>query len=199
MSKHLPLLNTYPDAEAQLDSYVQWLTTAGIERGLIGPREADRMWERHIANCAAVAELIPSDDDVFDVGSGAGLPGLVLAIVRPDLRMTVIEPLQRRCDFLTEVVADLNLPVRVLRGRAQDFKGESAKTVTSRAVAPLGKLLTWCAPLTKPGGQVLAMKGSSAEREISQAHQELAGRQAEILECGQGFVVPATTVVRVRF
>ncbi len=197
--KHHPLLLVYPEAEAKLTEYVRWLSTAGIERGLMGPREADRMWERHIANCAAVADLIPQGDSVCDVGSGAGLPGLVLAIVRPDLKVTLIEPLQRRCDFLNEVIADLDLPVKVLRGRAQEFKGHTFKTVTSRAVAPLGKLLTWCAPLTSQGGQIVAMKGSSALQEIQDASAEIGHRSVDVVECGTAFVEPPTTVVRVHF
>ena len=189
----------YPEAVAGLTSYAEWLLSAGVERGLIGPRETERIWERHIANCAAMAELIPSTADVIDIGSGAGLPGLVLAIVRPDIQVTLIEPLQRRCDFLNEVLADLGIGdrVEVLRGRAQDVSVNKAEVVTARAVAPLNKLLTWALPLVAPGGQILAMKGSSAPTEIEAAAKVLKHRQAEILLCGKGLVDPLTTVVRV--
>ena len=193
------VIAAFPQAEDALHSYAHWLVTAGVERGIIGPREADRIWERHISNCAAMAELLPQDAHIVDIGSGAGLPGLVLAIVRPDIKVTLIEPLQRRCDFLNEVINDVNIAdrVTVVRARAQDSKGINADVVTARAVAPLAKLLTWALPLTKKGGEVLAMKGSSAEQEIIAAENVLAGRKAEIVRCGQGIVEPLTTIVRV--
>lgn len=193
------VIAAFPQAENALHSYAQWLITAGVERGIIGPREADRVWDRHISNCAAMAELLPQDSHIVDIGSGAGLPGLVLGIVRPDIKVTLIEPLQRRCDFLNEVINDLGIAdrVKVVRGRAQDSKGINADVVTARAVAPLGKLLTWALPLTRKGGEVLAMKGASAEQEILAAESVLSGRNAEIVRCGQGIVEPLTTVVRV--
>jgi 16S rRNA (guanine527-N7)-methyltransferase len=150
--------------------YVDMLATAGVERGLIGPREAPRLWERHIFNCAAAAAAFGPDGRVADVGSGAGLPGLVLALARPDLDVTLIEPLLRRTTFLSEVVADLGLSnVTVLRSRAEDVDAGVAgfDAVTSRAVAPLPKLVGWCLPLTRPGGLVLAMKGASADTELA--------------------------------
>ncbi len=198
MSREL-LLAKYPESFAGLTSYAHWLATAGVERGLIGPRETERIWDRHIANCAAMAELIPANARVIDIGSGAGLPGLVLGIVRPDIHVTLIEPLQRRCDFLNEVIADLELGqrVEVTRGRAQDVSVAKADVVTARAVAPLNKLLTWALPLVAPGGQVLAMKGSSAPTEIEEAASVLKNRNAEIILCGQDLVDPMTTVVRV--
>lgn len=193
------VIAAFPQAESALRAYAHWLSNDGVERGIIGPREADRVWDRHISNCAAMAELLPQDSQIVDIGSGAGLPGLVLAIVRPDVKVTLIEPLQRRCDFLNEVISDLKITdrVKVLRGRAQDFKGINADVVTARAVAPLAKLLTWALPLTKKGGEVLAMKGASAEQEIIAAKSVLSGRKAEILRCGQAIVEPLTTVVRV--
>ena len=191
------LLEAFPHAVAQLQGYAHWLATAGVERGLIGPRETERIWDRHIANCAAIAELIPQGARVIDIGSGAGLPGMVLAIVRPDLDVVLVEPLQRRCDFLSEVAADLALGVQVVRGRAESVTLAPADVVTARAVAPLDRLLGWALPLVAPGGQVLAMKGSSAGQEIEQAAAALQGRQAEVVTCGQGLVEPATTVVRV--
>lgn len=193
------ITEAYPDAAENLTRFAHWLTGAGIERGFLGPREVDRIWDRHIANCAVVEELIPPNSKVFDIGSGAGLPGLVLAIVRPDITIGLIEPLMRRSEFLKEVVADLGISqqVTVMRGRAEELKGHTAPVITARAVAPLGKLLTWSLPLTSKGGQILAMKGSSAAAEIAEASDILKGRKAEIVLCGQGIVDPQTTVVRV--
>ena len=193
------LFAQFPEAVSGLERYAEWLATAGVERGLIGPRETERIWDRHIANCAALAELIPTNTDVIDIGSGAGLPGLVLAIVRPDIRVTLIEPLQRRCDFLNEAISDLQIGerVEVLRGRAQDVSTKKAQVVTARAVAPLNKLLIWALPLVTPGGQILAMKGSSAPTEIAEAATVLKNRTAEVVFCGQGLVDQLTTVVRV--
>ena len=189
----------YPEAADSLARFAAWLAGAGVERGFLGPREVDRIWDRHIGNCAVVEELIPVNSKVFDIGSGAGLPGVVLAIVRPDISMGLIEPLMRRSEFLTEVVTDLGLSdrVTVMRGRAEELKGQTAQIVTARAVAPLGKLLTWALPLTAKNGQILAMKGSSAATEIVDAKDMLQGRNAEIVLCGQNIVDPLTTVVRV--
>jgi 16S rRNA (guanine527-N7)-methyltransferase len=193
------ITEVYPNAAENLTRFANWLTGAGIERGFLGPREVDRIWDRHIANCAVVEELIPEGSKVFDIGSGAGLPGLVLAIVRPDITIGLIEPLMRRSEFLNEVVADLGISnqVTVIRGRAEELKGQTAPVVTARAVAPLGKLLSWSLPLTTKGGQILAMKGSSAATEITDAKDILNGRKAEIVLCGEGIVDPQTTVVRV--
>ncbi len=194
-----PIIEAYPEAAENLTRFAAWLAGAGVERGFLGPREVDRIWDRHIANCAVVEELIPENSRVFDIGSGAGLPGLVLAIVRPDIQIGLIEPLMRRSQFLEEVIIDLGITnrVKVIRGRAEELKGQSAPVVTARAVAPLGKLLTWALPLTAKGGQILALKGSSAATEIANAADILKGRKAEILLCGQGLVDPQTTVVRV--
>lgn len=194
-----PIIEAYPAEAENLTRFAAWLAGAGVERGFLGPREVDRIWDRHIANCAVVEELIPENSRVFDIGSGAGLPGVVLAIVRPDIQMGLIEPLMRRSQFLEEVIADLGITkqVTVIRGRAEELKGQSAPVVTARAVAPLGKLLTWALPLTSKDGQILALKGSSAATEIADAAEILKGRKAEILLCGQGLVDPQTTVVRV--
>ena len=193
------IIAAYPEAADGLARFAAWLAGAGVERGFLGPREVDRIWDRHIGNCAVVEELIPVNSKVFDIGSGAGLPGVVLAIVRPDISMGLIEPLMRRSEFLTEVVTDLGLSdrVTVMRGRAEELKGQTAQIVTARAVAPLGKLLTWALPLTAKNGQILAMKGSSAATEIVDAKDMLQGRNAEIVLCGQNIVDPLTTVVRV--
>ena len=193
------ITEVYPDAAENLARFANWLAGAGVERGFLGPREVDRIWDRHIANCAVIEQLIPQNSKVFDIGSGAGLPGLVLAIVRPDIRVGLIEPLMRRSEFLSEVAIDLGITkqVTVMRGRAEELKGQTAPIVTARAVAPLGKLLSWALPLTTKGGQILAMKGSSAATEIVGASEILNGRRAEIILCGLGIVDPQTTVVRV--
>lgn len=193
------ITEVYPDAAKNLTRFADWLAGAAVERGFIGPREVDRIWDRHISNCAVIEVLIPQNSKVFDIGSGAGLPGLVLAIVRPDITIGLIEPLMRRSEFLTEVATDLGITdrVTVMRGRAEELKGHTAPIVTARAVAPLGKLLTWSLPLTAKGGQILAIKGSSAATEIADATEILNARKAEIILCGEGIVDPQTTVVRV--
>jgi 16S rRNA (guanine527-N7)-methyltransferase len=188
-----------------LRRYAEWLAGAGTIRGLMGPREVPRLWERHILNSVALAELLPLKTRLVDIGSGAGLPGLAVACVRPDLQVDLIESLQRRADFLLEVVADLDLVdrVRVIRGRAEDAAvidtvGSSPFT-TARAVAPLDKLVRWSFPLLQPGGTLLAMKGSTAEEEIA-THRPLLKRLrvevCEVVECGVGLVEPPTRVVR---
>ena len=187
----------FSTALPQAEQYAHLLATEGTLRGLIGPRESERLWERHLLNCAALAEVVPEDALVGDVGSGAGLPGLVLAIARPDVQVTLVEPLLRRTSFLEEVVTTLGLDnVEVLRARAEAVHGSrSFDLVTSRAVAPLPRLLGWCMPLVRPWGAMVAMKGSSAEREIAEAAPELArwGCSApEVLTVGT--VSPATLV-----
>ena len=156
---------------ALAERFVELLATAGVERGLIGPREAPRLWDRHVLNCLAIAGAVPLGSSVADLGSGAGLPGLVLAIGRPDLRVTLVEPLQRRTVFLDEVVDELALgQVRVLRRRAEELHGvDRFDVVTARALAPLSRLLGWAMPLVAPHGELVAMKGSSAAREIEEA------------------------------
>ena len=146
-------------------------------RGLIGPREAPRLWDRHLLNCAVLGEVVPRGVAVADVGSGAGLPGLVLAIARPDLRVTLVEPLLRRTRFLDEVVDLLGLQaqVEVLRGRAEELAdGRTFDVVTARAVAPLERLARWCLPLVAPGGELVAMKGASAPAEVVEAGPDAA-------------------------
>jgi 16S rRNA (guanine527-N7)-methyltransferase len=183
--------------------YAELLAGRGVDRGLLGPREADRVWDRHLLNCAVLGELVPRRATVIDVGSGAGLPGLALALARPDLTVELVEPLLRRASFLTEVVAELGLitTVTVTRARAEELAGaRRADLVTARAVAPLPKLVSWCLPLTRPGGSLLALKGSSAAEELAAAAPDLprAGAQAwSVLSCGHGVVAPPTTVVRI--
>ena len=153
------------------ERYAALLATEGVVRGLIGPREAPRLWDRHLLNCAVLGELLPEDATVCDIGSGAGLPGLVLAVARPDLTITLVEPLLRRTTFLTEVVEQLELAnVEVVRARADALHGARRfEVVTSRAVAPLERLLGWSMPLVAPEGALVAMKGSSVGEEIRQA------------------------------
>lgn len=184
------------------EAYAGWLAGAGTVRGLIGPREVPRLWARHLLNCAVLGEAVPTGATVCDIGSGAGLPGLVLAIARPDLRLTLVEPLLRRTTFLDEVVADLGLDsVEVVRGRAVDLHGTRRfDVVTSRAVAPLARLLGWSMPLVKAGGALVAMKGSSVEEEISVATRtwgDYGWAAPELLRLGAGLVSPPTLVVRV--
>lgn len=189
----------FGDHYALISRYVDILGSRGIEWGLIGPREADRLWDRHVLNSVALAELVSEGLSVADVGSGAGLPGLPLAILRPDLDVTLIEPLLRRHTFLTEVVTELGLEDRVMvvRSRAEDHRGQF-DVVTARAVAPLTKLITWCAPLKRHEGQILALKGSSAQDEIAAAGQQLRHHRlkAEILSARALPSAEPTTVVR---
>jgi 16S rRNA (guanine527-N7)-methyltransferase len=185
--------------------YAELLAGDGTVRGLIGPREVPRLWERHLINCAVLAELIPDEAAVCDIGTGAGLPGIVLAIARPDLQVTLVEPLLRRTSFLEEVVAELGLTrCEVRRARADALHGVATyEVVTSRAVAPLPKLVAWSLPLVAPGGAVLAMKGSRAQEEVAEAAKtlrRLGCAPAEVLEIGAGppaFLDHPTTVVRV--
>ena len=176
------------------------LATRGVERGLLGPREVPRLWDRHLLNCAVVAELIePRRGTLLDLGSGAGLPGLVLAMLLPETAVTLLEPMQRRCRFLTEAVTELGLAnVSVLRGRAEDVTVRT-DVVTARAVAPLPRLAELAIGLVRPGGMVLAIKGRTAQEELTAARpvlRRIGARGAEVVQAGQGKVVPATTVVR---
>lgn len=190
-------------------AYAGLLVTDGVVRGLIGPREAPRIWDRHLLNCAAVAERIPSGATVLDVGSGAGLPGLVLAVARPDLSVTLVEPLARRTAFLVEAVAQLDLAasVQVVRGRAEEMaSGDggvgplTGDVVTARAVAPLDRLARWCLPLAVPGGRLVALKGTSAAEEVAEHSvvvDRLGGGVPEVHHCGVGVVEPPTTVIEI--
>ena len=182
--------------------YAEHLATTGVEWGLVGPREASRVWERHVLNCAVVADLVPPAARVLDIGSGAGLPGIPLALARPDLRVVLVEPLARRVEWLRMVLADLELPVEVERGRAEDTpirrRWEGADVVTSRAVAPLHRLAAWCLPLVRPGGMMLAVKGMSAPAEVERDTRAVAasgGGIPRIETCGVGIVDPPSTVV----
>lgn len=199
-----------PDAAATVfaarldlaDRFVEHLATTAVEWGLIGPREVPRLWTRHVLNCAVLAELIPTGAHVVDVGSGAGLPGLALAVARPDLRLTLVEPLERRVTWLRRVADDLGLDVDVRRARAEELAGElHAPVVTARAVAPLRRLAGWGLPLTEPDGQLLAIKGQSAAVELERsvgALRTLGAVGWEVIRCGEALLEVPTTVVRVR-
>ena len=185
-----------------VERYAELLATEGVVRGLIGPREAPRLWERHLLNCGVLAGLVPAGSRVCDIGSGAGLPGLVLAIARPDLDVTLVEPLLRRTTFLTEVVEELGLDtVHVVRGRAESLHGERTfDVVTSRAVAPLERLLAWSMPLVAPHGALVAMKGSSVQDEIDEAATVLHRFRCappEVLLLGEDVLEQPTHALRV--
>jgi len=199
------LSERFPAAADGLIRYGEWLATAGIERGLLGPREVPRLWQRHLLNCAVIAEVFEPEARIVDIGSGAGLPGVAVALVRPDLRFELVESLQRRTEFLHEVVEDLGLGdrIRVVRGRAEDRpvveKVGRADYVTARAVAPLDRLVRWSFPLLARGGRLAAMKGSSVEAELVEHAATLRRLGAETLgvtECGVGIVEPPARVLQ---
>jgi 16S rRNA (guanine527-N7)-methyltransferase len=185
--------------------YAAILAGAGVERGLIGPREVDRLWDRHLLNSVAVAELLESGARVADIGSGAGLPGIPLALARPDLRMTLVEPLLRRSEFLREVAEELEIDLTIVRGRAEDVAvreqvGEM-DAVVSRAVASLDKLTKWSLPLLRAKGQMLAMKGERAEdemREHRRVMESLGAIDVRVRICGADYLDPPATVVVAR-
>lgn len=195
----------FGDRYAAAERYVAMLAGPGVTRGLIGPREAERLWERHMLNSAVLGELVPDGEHILDVGSGAGLPGIPLALARPDLTVVLLESMTRRTVWLQEVVSELELPVRVHHGRVED-PGVRARlggwdVVTARAVAPLGRLASWCLPLLNPAGRLLAIKGDRASEEVARdavAVRSAGGETIEIVQCGGAVVRPPTTVVVVR-
>jgi 16S rRNA (guanine527-N7)-methyltransferase len=160
------LLAYFGENQGKIQTFATLLKTTGIEHGLIGPKEGDRIWERHIANCIPITTIIPNGVRLADIGSGAGLPGVVIALARPDLKVTLIEPLQRRVDFLNQVIAELELPTKVVRGRAEAVKMQF-EVVTARAVAPLEKLIQISWHMIPKGGCLLAIKGESATEELA--------------------------------
>lgn len=210
--KHGPV-PAAPDAAARVfgerletaQRYAAILAGAGVEWGLIGPREVDRLWDRHILNSSALGELLAPDERIADIGSGAGLPGIPLAMARPDIHVTLIEPLLRRSEFLREAVEELALDVTVVRGRAEDPEVRKAvgelDAVTSRAVASLDKLTRWSMPLLRVDGRMLALKGERAEAEIEEHRRVMASLgavDARVVKCGVNYLNPPVTVVAVR-
>ncbi|KAB8196409.1 16S rRNA (guanine(527)-N(7))-methyltransferase RsmG [Nonomuraea phyllanthi] len=190
------------EAWDRANAFAELLAGPGVVRGLLGPREVPRIWDRHLLNCAVVAEVVPPEVRLVDIGSGAGLPGLVLAIVRQDITVTLLEPLLRRTVFLEECVEALKLDnVEVLRGRAEELAGKREFDVASaRAVAPLDRLLKWAMPLLREGGELIAMKGERAAEELAEAEPQLRAsgtRSAELVTVGHGKVEPPATLVRV--
>ena len=182
--------------------YADLLAGPGVERGLIGPREVDRIWERHILNSAVTVELFAEGELIVDIGSGAGLPGIPIAIARPDLKVLLVEPMLRRTEFLQMVAQEIGLHVDVIRGRAEDVMVREqvgvADAAVSRAVASLEKLARWSLPLLRPGGRMLALKGDRAGAELEESRRKLLGLGAQglrVVRCGAGYVDPLTTVV----
>ena len=193
-----------PDGLALAEAYAEILATTGIEHGVIGPRERDRIWDRHLLNCGVLAELLSQGARIVDVGSGAGLPGIALACARIDLDIVLVEPLERRTRFLIEAVSELGLggQVQIVRGRAdsRDVRRQVGLNpfVTARALAPLDRLVGWCLPLLTPGGQLLAMKGRSAQDEIDEHRAVMTAMGAQgiqLLECGAAVLDEPVRVV----
>jgi 16S rRNA (guanine527-N7)-methyltransferase len=194
----------FGDAMTAAVRFTELLAAVGVERGLIGPREVDRLWDRHLLNSAVVGERIPDGARVVDIGSGAGLPGVPLCLARPDLDVTLLEPMARRVAWLEEVVGALKLSVTVLRGRAEEssIKRQLADVdvVVARAVAPLDRLWTWAAPLLRQGGQLVALKGASADVEVARdgAAVRRAGGSVPVVErCGVGVLETPATIIMV--
>ncbi|WP_230423182.1 16S rRNA (guanine(527)-N(7))-methyltransferase RsmG [Prauserella cavernicola] len=192
----------FGDQVKRAERFVELLTQHGVERGLIGPREVDRLWDRHVLNSAVIGEYIPHGARVVDVGSGAGLPGVPLAIARPDLDIVLLEPMARRVDWLSEVAETLEIHLEVVRGRAEEKSIREhlglADVVTARAVAPLARLATWCLPLVRTSGSLVALKGASAAEEIDRdrvALRKAGGGEPKLAECGAGVLETPTTVV----
>jgi 16S rRNA (guanine527-N7)-methyltransferase len=194
----------FGDAEAVAVRFAESLAAVGVERGLIGPREVERLWDRHLLNSAVLGELIPPDAMVVDLGSGAGLPGIPLALARPDLRLTLLEPMARRAAWLTETVESLGLDVSVVRGRAEEPTVKQTLTgadvVVARAVAPLARLWGWAGPLLREGGTLVALKGESAAEEVARdrdAVRTAGGADPVVSQCGAAVLPTPATVILV--
>ena len=192
VSRETLLPEYFSERGVEVTRYAEILATKGIEWGLIGPREGDRIWERHIANCVPITTLMKEGGKVLDVGSGAGLPGIVIALARPDLKVTLLEPLARRVDFLNETIAELGLPITVVRSKAEAYKG-SFDYVVARAVAPLPKLYGMVRHLIVPGGSLLAMKGERALEELAEMG-EVKGLKPTLHEVVVGELPPSRIV-----
>lgn len=192
----------FGDALTAAVQFAELLAAVGVERGLIGPREVERLWDRHLLNSAVIAEAIPEGARVVDLGSGAGLPGVPLCIARPDLHVTLLEPMARRVAWLTEVVDTLSLSASVVRGRAEEpaIKQQlaGADVVIARAVAPLARLWAWSAPLLRQDGRLVALKGESAEEESARDGEAVsrAGGSLPVIErCGADLLSVPTTII----
>ncbi|WP_133904055.1 16S rRNA (guanine(527)-N(7))-methyltransferase RsmG [Actinophytocola oryzae] len=202
--KHPPQIATtvFGDNLTAAVRFTELLAAVGVERGLIGPREVDRLWDRHILNSAVIASALPEGARVVDLGSGAGLPGVPLIIARPDLEVTLLEPMARRVAWLTEVVDTLSLSASVVRGRAEEpaIKRQlaGADVVIARAVAPLARLWAWSAPLLREGGRLVALKGESADEEVERDGSAVAragGSQPVVEQRGADLLAVPTTIV----
>jgi 16S rRNA (guanine527-N7)-methyltransferase len=202
--KHPPQIATtvFGDNLTAAVQFTELLAAVGVERGLIGPREVDRLWDRHILNSAVIASALPEGARVVDLGSGAGLPGVPLIIARPDLQVTLLEPMARRVAWLTEVVDTLALSASVVRGRAEEpaIKQQlaGADVVIARAVAPLARLWAWSAPLLRQGGRLVALKGESADEEVvrdGSAVTRAGGSLPVVEQCGVDVLAVPTTIV----
>jgi 16S rRNA (guanine527-N7)-methyltransferase len=195
-------IELFGDALPRARRYAELLAGPGRDQGVIGPRELPRLWDRHLVNSAYVGRVVPEGASVLDIGSGAGLPGIPLALSRPDLTVTLLEPMARRVAWLEEVVAALELDLTVRRGRAEEREtrracGES-DVVTARAVAPIGRLATWAMPLVRPGGRLAALKGASAHDEVRRDADELhaaGAAEIEVVRCGAGDATTHIVVV----
>lgn len=201
----LPERELFGDRRALAEKFAERLLTDGVQRGLIGPREGERLWERHLYNSAVLAELLPEGTTVVDVGSGAGLPGIPLGIARPDLEITLLEPMARRVTWLEEIADELGLPLTVVRGRAEDTSTRSRlydfDYVVARAVSSLDRLAEWCLPLLRPGGWLLAQKGASALGELERDRTSIERRGGErtvVRECGAATLRTPANVVAIR-
>lgn len=182
-------------------AYHDSLATTAAQRGFIGPKEVSRLWSRHILNCAVISEAFEEGLNIADIGSGAGLPGVPLAIARPDLNITLIEPLLKRSTYLSEIKEEFSLDnVTVIRGRAEEQPKGGFDVVTSRAVAPLGKLAGWSLPLVKKGGAMVAMKGSSVSEELERDAEQISragGGEGEIFTVGGSALGEPTTLIKI--
>ncbi len=196
------LVEYFGEAWPQVEAFHRLLTDEGVLRGLVGPREVPRLWERHLLNSAAVVPFLPDNGRIVDIGSGAGLPGVIVAALRPEAEVVLLEPMERRVDWLTEVVETLGLSNAVVtRGRAEDLHGElRADAVTARAVAPLDRLYRWALPLLGKGGVLVALKGARAQDEVEAGARwakKLGGGPAEVISASTIDGAEQTTVVRV--